>query len=199
MIPLPINPAAVLGFVLDTLKFLFEPKVWLLLAVAGALGFFKGCADERERHEAFVAAVKRVGDEQNERTRKTNDLNRRIQKEMDDAHRMESDRLRGDLAAAHARLRDRTGRSFVPGPSASAGEPVQASSCANERERLFLNRIYSGEIVCYPGREMDQRVRIAGERVLRRLAGLSEPAVVALDDARWWGEWAVKVDACRAQ
>lgn len=185
----------ILQTLLGCVKLLLDPKVWLMLALVGLLGFIRGCSDEKQRFDAHLELDDAIQKAQLERKLAIEERNRQIQQEVENDQINEMALLQSDLDDANQRLRESELRRFVPQPSRSTSGSVQ-SSCPVAGERDFLNRVYFGQTVCYDAELLDQGIRERVGRIRERLKGLAQRSVDALDDDKWWGDWARKIKAC---
>lgn len=138
--------------------------------IAGlALGYLKGCSDEKERFESFKVAVEAAGEAQAKATKERIARQKQVTKEVSDANVKALAGLAARLADARRSLREYASRSAVPAASTSAGRP-------------------EGE-VCYDnaelGRRVDEALRVFSERTLELIRRGEE----ALIDRKSWADW----------
>ena len=183
--------APALEFVLGALKLLLDPKVWLLIVVAAAAGFVKGCVHEEVQFNAYKTVVASVGKAQEAWTKQRNAANKAAQQEVENVHKAELAIAAADLDAAEHRLQLNTSRGFVPGAGLSTGKPLLGGATATDPIVPLDNGL-----VCFDPQELDRRIRASVDRLQQRLAGLAERCVTALSDGGAWNLWAGKVGAC---
>lgn len=179
----------------DVITLLLNPKVWLIMVAVGSYGFLRGCEDEKQRFDEHVKLDEALGAAQLARTLSVNAQNKAFQEEVEHESTFELAGLLGDLGAADERLREHANRRILPVAGRGPDKPVQPSCSPGERD--FLVAIYAGSTVCYGVEQLDQGIQRIVGRAIGRARGIAEPAVIAIDDARWWGEWGRKIGACK--
>lgn len=130
-------PAMLLKLGLDCLALLLDPKVWLLLAVAGLVGMIKGCTDERERHEELMATIERIGKAHQEWSARRTAEQKSITERKDKDHAKKLEVLTAANGDLQRRLRAAAGRSIVPAvPGSPAGGEAGGGVVCFSRDRL---------------------------------------------------------------
>lgn len=185
----------------DIAKLLADPKVWLIALAAASFGFVRGCEDEKGRYDEHLALDKERAELAAAKAKARDEYNRKIKEGIDRESKSSLADLRIERDALEQRLRERPFRIRVVRPSSGAARTVQPG--CSDGERAFLGELYAGTTLCY-GRDylvdgLQQIVGGALGRAFERAGKLAEPATTALDDSRWWGNWAIKVDACKPE
>lgn len=166
---------------------------WKLAAVVLLVfgSYVKGCTDEKGRHEETMATFKRIGEEQEKRSKKRSAELKAAKTEVEAKHEVaitERSERYAALYARWSRLHNDPGPRIMSGGTPGANEPVQPSGKK-----------------CFDTDRLDTRItedlRRYGERVHAALSGLAEVVrrgEEGLDDSVWWGRWATKIGACKS-
>jgi hypothetical protein len=191
MIPVVPAIAALKSLGAWVLSNVLDPRFWVVATMIFVVGWFKGCQDEQERHEESRQLAQKLYDEQEKRTKERNERNKLAQQETEKAHAKELKERSDRYAALYRRhwLSQQSGSSIVPGNTTGSGESLQAGqTVCYDRDRLNAG---IGEAV--------ERYRSSVRSALVGLIQLVQAGEQGLADAKWWGDWARKVEACPAQ
>lgn len=139
------------------------------LVVGLALGYLKGCSDEKERFDDFKVAVHAVGKAQEDATKKTIARQKQVTQEVTDANVKALAGLAARLADARRELREYSSRGAVPAAPTSTGRP-QGEVCYDNAEL---------------GRRVDAALRVFSERTLELIRRGEE----AMIDRKSWADW----------
>lgn len=176
------------AFALDSIKLLLDPKVWLLLVIAGGACFVRGCQHEEIVFDQYKALIEKTGEQQEAFTKQRNAENKTAQQEVDHENEMALDVLADKLTAAEQRLLADSRGSFVPGASASPDKSVQPGQAP----------VGQPIITCFDANVLDSGIRAGVDRLQQRFARLAQSCGAALTSLPEWREWAGKVGSCEA-
>jgi len=164
-----------------------DPIRIVLLVVVICLfpaGFVTGCVNEKGRHDQTKAAVRATAQIQEQRAKEQQERDNRakLETEANHAKAIEIHRRKfSSLYTRYAQLLDApSGSSIVSGSSSGAAELVPAGR------------------VCFDAQELERGVQQAlGRFALGALGGL-QSGEEGLDDRRWWGDFARRIESCPA-
>lgn len=170
-----MDPITALRFIGGFLRPLLDPKVWLLLALAGLAGFIHGCQEEKERHATTMTIIERMGEEHKRWSDQRRAEQKAITERKDAEHAKRIKNLTAATADLRRKLRERTDSFEVPAARAPApgGERLGVGAVCFDRDRL------------------GEGIRRSLQRFSERLAALAERGGAGIANFGTCAEWAI--------
>lgn len=166
-----------------TLQGFIRAAILIFVVALFPAGFVVGCLDEKDRHEQTKAAVRAAGEAREKATREQEirDRQAKLETEMNHANELKARDARfSALYARYAKLLNTpSSSSLVSGRTAGSTEPVPASG-----------------VVCFKHDELERGIQQALGRFAIRALQLLQRGEDGLDDRRWWGDFARRIEAC---
>lgn len=184
------------ALLLECLKLLLDPKVWILLALVGAATYMKGCSDEKQRFDDFVQAAERLGKQQEAWAKEISARNNRSKQEVERAAKVERDRLIAEHAVALERVRRNADRNELPRGRPGTAKPVPPGGGAGIATAPKPEQPKPSNVICYDADRLNAGVRAAYDRLLERAGRLVQRGTDGLTDSRWWGDFSRQVGSC---